>query len=76
MRDKIKESIENIKLKAIQNQTNDIPFVALCDESKMLLTLAQEKLKKDDKLLTEIESIIKNLCGRSKPAQSKTAHLQ
>ncbi len=62
MRDKIIESIKNIKLKAMHNQTNDIPFVGLCEESKMLLTLAKEKLYEDDELLNEIRSLINNLC--------------
>ncbi len=62
MRDKIIESIENIKQKAIHNQTNDIPFVRLCEESKVLLILAEEKLNPDDELLNEIKSLINNLC--------------
>jgi hypothetical protein len=63
MRELIKESIELIKKKALFNQkNNDIPFVALCEESKMLLILAEEKLNQDDELLNEIKSLINNLC--------------
>lgn len=63
MRELIKESIELIKRKALFNQkNNDIPFVALCEESKMLLILAEEKLNQDAELLNEIKSLINNLC--------------
>ncbi len=64
MRELIKESIELIKKKALFNQTsNDIPFSSLCEESRMLLTLANEKLNSDDELITEIERVINILCN-------------
>ena len=63
MKELIKESIELIKKKALFNQSsNDIPFSSLCEESRMLLTLANDKLNSDDELISEIERVINALC--------------
>jgi hypothetical protein len=60
-REAIKEALEKIQQKYIDNATKNTNFVGLTNEISNLLDIAEKELKPNDELLNEIKNTKQNI---------------